>query len=127
MIMVMADYYNDDNDAYKEWKYIVRHIGYSQNSKRGYRAYENIHFGVISAMINPADTLFQRVFNLRRVEVVQRALKYFNLKDDASDYEINKAYRELCNKYNPKNGGDVAEFNFCKHNMAVIQEYKKEL
>ena len=74
-----------------------------------------------------SDRLTQWLFGLPREEALENAFRYFNLKCDASNNEINTVYRKLCKKHHPDKGGRAEDFHFVQYNMAVIKASRGEL
>ena len=73
-----------------------------------------------------SDKLYEWLFGLPQDGALKNAFKYFNLNFDATNGQINAAYRKLCKKHHPDKGGTVEEFLFVQLNMAIIKASKKK-
>ena len=72
------------------------------------------------------DRLTQNLFDLPKGEAVENAYRYLEVNPTASNEEVNIAFRKLCLKHYPNNGGSEAEFFILQNNMAVIREARGE-
>ena len=85
--------------------------------------------GILSASAASylSDRMTQLLFGIPKEESLENAFIYFDLKTNASNHEINTAYRRMCLRHHPDKGGTDQDFHFVQVNMAVIKASKGEL
>uniref|UniRef100_A0A6P7HIM7 Uncharacterized protein LOC114349335 n=1 Tax=Diabrotica virgifera virgifera TaxID=50390 RepID=A0A6P7HIM7_DIAVI len=69
----------------------------------------------------------EKIFDVPKSEALENAYNFFNLRNHASNHQINTAYRQKCLEYHPDKGGSEEKFHKVQMEMAVIKAAKGEL
>lgn len=68
-----------------------------------------------------SDRLTLWVFGVPKSEALENAYNYLQVKPNATNAEVNKAFRKMCLKHHPDKGGTSEEFLILQNYMAVIR------
>ncbi|XP_050504289.1 uncharacterized protein LOC126883094 [Diabrotica virgifera virgifera] len=69
----------------------------------------------------------EKIFDVPKSEALENAYNFFNLRNHASNHQINTAYRQKCLEYHPDRRGSEEMFHKVQMEMAVIKAAKGEL
>ncbi|XP_072398105.1 uncharacterized protein [Diabrotica undecimpunctata] len=69
----------------------------------------------------------EKIFDVPKSEALENAYNFFDLRNKASNHQINTAYRQKCLEYHPDKGGSSEMFHKVQMEMAVIKAAKGEL
>ena len=72
------------------------------------------------------DRLTQYIFGLPQSEALENAYRYLGVSMNASNIEVNRAFRSLCLIHHPDRGGDKEEFFILQCHMSVIRQARGE-
>lgn len=73
-----------------------------------------------------SDRLTQLLFGLPKEVAVENAYKYLGVACNASNADVNAAFRKLCLKHHPDKGGDKQDFIDLQSCMTVIKKSRGE-
>jgi len=75
---------------------------------------------------NFADWLATNLFNLPKEKAVEEAYRFFKVPFDASNDDINRAYKRKCLETHPDKGGDKEEFQKVQTMMQILRMHRRE-
>eukprot|EP00794_Sanderia_malayensis_P004974 gene4974-5622_t len=92
-----------------------------------------VAMGVLGGIVGSAggnylvDFLTQKIFDLPKSEVVEKAYNYLGVKPSAPNCEVNAAFHKLCRLHHPDKGGRKEEFIILQCHMSAIRQQRGEI
>ena len=73
------------------------------------------------------DRLTQSLFNIPRTVALENAYRFLGVECNATNNEINRAFRKLCLKHHPDKGGNAEDFMTLQVHMQNIKFSRGEV